>query len=69
MPGKVPRNPIAVGLFAYGLWQKLSPEQRRVLLTAARAHGPKVAAAARTHGPKVAAAAVTAAAQARRKRP
>ena len=67
MPGKVPRNPVAVGLFAYGLWQKLSPEQRRVLLAAARTHGPKVAAAARTHGPKVAAAAVTAA-QARRKR-
>jgi hypothetical protein len=68
MPGKIPRNPIAVGLFAYGLWQKLTPEQRRVLLAATRAHGPKVAAAAKAHGPKVAAAAVTAASQARRKR-
>jgi hypothetical protein len=66
MPGKIPRNPIAVGLFAYGLWQKLTPEQRRVLLAAARTHGPKVAAAAKSHGPKVAAA-VTAASQARRK--
>jgi hypothetical protein len=33
-------------MFAYGLWRKLSPEQRRVLLAAVRTHGPKVAAAA-----------------------
>ena len=44
---------MAAGLFAYGLWRKLSPAQRRLLLEAARTHGPKVAAAARTHGPKV----------------
>jgi hypothetical protein len=47
---------MAVGLFAYGLWRKLTPAQRRVLLDAARTHGPKVVAAA------------TAAAQTRRKR-
>jgi len=63
----VPRNPVAAGLAAYGLWRKLTPAQRRLLLDAARTHGPKVAAAARTHGPKVAAAAA-AAATARRKR-
>jgi hypothetical protein len=54
-------------MMAYGLWQKLTPEQRRVLLAAARTHGPRVAAAAKTHGPKVAAVAA-AAAQARKKR-
>jgi len=56
---------MAAGLAAYGLWRKLTPAQRKLLLDAARTHGPKVAAAARTHGPKVAAAA--AAATARRK--
>ena len=67
MPPLLPRNPMAAGLAAYGLWRKLTPAQRRLLLDAARAHGPKVAAAARTHGPKVAAAAA-AVATARRKR-
>ena len=52
---------MAAGLAAYGLWRKLTPTQRRLLLDAARTHGPKVAAAARTHGPKVAAAAAAAA--------
>jgi len=56
MPRLLPTNPMAAGLFAYGLWRKLSPAQRRVLLEAARTHGPRVAAAA------------AAAAQARRKR-
>jgi hypothetical protein len=55
-------------MMAYGLWQRLTPEQRRVLLEAARTHGPRVAAAARTHGPKVAAIAAAAAAQSRKKR-
>ena len=44
---------MAAGLVAYGLWRKLTPAQRRLLLEAARTHGPKVAAAARTHGPKL----------------
>jgi len=34
------------GLFAYTMWRKLPPTQRRLLLQAARAHGPRVAAAA-----------------------
>jgi hypothetical protein len=42
----LPTNPMAAGLFAYGMWRKLSPAQRRLLLQAARTHGPKVAAAA-----------------------
>jgi len=67
MPPLLPRNPMAAGLAAYGLWRKLTPAQRKLLLVAARTHGPKVAAAARTHGPKVAAAAASVAA-ARRKR-
>jgi hypothetical protein len=65
---KLPKTPVAAGMMAYGLWQRLTPEQRRVLLEAARTHGPRVAAAARTHGPKVAAIAAAAAAQSRKKR-
>jgi hypothetical protein len=42
----IPKNPVAAGLLAYSLWQKLTPAQRRVLLQAARTHGPKAAAAA-----------------------
>jgi hypothetical protein len=64
---RIPKNPVAAGMLAYSLWAKLSPAQRRMLLEAARTHGPRVAAAAKSHGPKVAAAAA-AAAQARKKR-
>jgi len=64
---RIPKTPVAAGMMAYSLWQRLTPEQRRVLLAAARTHGPRVAAAAKTHGPKVAAVAA-AAAQARKKR-
>jgi hypothetical protein len=65
---RIPKTPVAAGMMAYRLWQRLTPEQRRVLLAAARTHGPTVAAAAKTHGPKVAAVAAAAAAQARKKR-
>lgn len=65
---RIPKNPLAAGMVAYGIWQKLTPEQRKLLLAAARTHGPKVASAAKTHGPKVAGMAIAAAA-ARRKRP
>ncbi len=57
MPRLIPTNPVAAGLFAYTLWRKLPPAQRRLLLDAARTHGPRVAAAA------------AATAKARRKRP
>jgi hypothetical protein len=46
MARMIPRNPVAAGVFAYGMWRKLSPAQRQLLLNAARTHGPKVAAAA-----------------------
>jgi hypothetical protein len=37
---------MAATLFAYALWRKLTPAQRRMLLSAARTHGPKLASAA-----------------------
>jgi hypothetical protein len=40
-----PKGPVATGVFVWSLWQRLTPAQRRVLLEAARRHGPKVAAA------------------------
>ena len=45
MPRMFPKGPVATGVFVYGLWQRLTPAQKRVLLEAARRHGPKVAAA------------------------
>jgi hypothetical protein len=64
---RIPKNPVAAGMFAYGMWLKLTPQQRKLLLEAARTHGPKVASAAKTHGPKVASAAIAVAAS-RKKR-
>ncbi len=64
---RIPRNPVAAGMFAYSIWRRLTPEQRSLVLQAAKTHGPKVASAAKTHGPKVASAAI-AGAIARRKR-
>ena len=46
VPRLRPTNPVAAGLFAYTLWRKLPPAQRRLLLNAALTHGPRVAAAA-----------------------
>ena len=46
MPRLIPTNPMAAGVFAYTMWRKLPPAQRRLLLNAARTHGPRVAAAA-----------------------
>ena len=45
VPRIFPNGPVATGVFVYGLWQRLTPAQKRVLLEAARRHGPKVAAA------------------------
>ena len=56
MPRLIPTNPIAAGFVALKVWRRLSPTQRRLLLDAARTHGPRVAMAA------------AAAAKARRKR-
>ena len=46
MPRLIPTNPMAAGLLAYTMWRKLPRTQRRLLLNAARTHGPRVAAAA-----------------------
>jgi hypothetical protein len=34
---RIPKTPVAAGMMAFSLWQKLTPEQRRVLLAAAQA--------------------------------
>jgi len=46
VPPLIPRSPVAASLLAYDLWRKLPPAQRRLLLDAARTHGPRIAAAA-----------------------
>jgi hypothetical protein len=46
VPRLIPKNPVAAGWLAYTLWRKLPPNQRRLLLAAARTHGPRIAAAA-----------------------
>jgi hypothetical protein len=46
MPRLLPTNPLAAAWLAYTLWRKLPVAQRRLLLQAARTHGPRVAAAA-----------------------
>jgi hypothetical protein len=48
MPRLIPTSPMSAGIFAYTMWRKLPPAQRRLLLKAARTHGPRVAAAAAT---------------------
>ena len=44
MPRLIPTNPVAAGWLAYTMWRKLPPAHRRLLLTAARTHGPRIAA-------------------------
>jgi len=43
---RMPTSPLAFGLALFRLWRKLPPQQRRVLLQAARAYGPRLAAGA-----------------------
>ncbi|MDX6397427.1 MAG: hypothetical protein QOJ43_835 [Gaiellaceae bacterium] len=45
MPRLRPTNPIGIAFTAYQLWRRLPPSQRKRVLSAARTHGPKVAAA------------------------
>ena len=40
-----PTSPIGIAFGAFHLWRRLPPAQRRMVVQAARAHGPKVAAA------------------------
>ena len=57
------RKPGAIGLAltAYDIWRRLPPSQRRMLLSAGRTHGPRIA--------KAAAAAAAAKRTAKKKRP
>jgi hypothetical protein len=43
---KLPLRPVATAAMLFDLWQRLSPKQRKQLLSMARRHGPKVAAKA-----------------------
>lgn len=51
-------GPVGLALTAYDLWRRLPPKQRKQVLTAARRHGPRIAAkvaerAARRRRPRV----------------
>lgn len=45
-PLRVPKHPLGVALAAWRLWSRLPPRQRRLLLRAARTHGPRLASRA-----------------------
>ena len=42
-----PRTPIGAAFLLWRVWRRLTPAQRRLLLEAARTHGPKIAVAAK----------------------
>jgi len=48
VPGRsrIPRSTFGVALTLFEVWRRLPPKQRQMMLTAARKHGPRVAAAA-----------------------
>ncbi len=43
---RVPTSPVTAAYVLYKAWRRLPPRQRRLLLDAARTHGPTVAAKA-----------------------
>ena len=43
---RVPTSPVTTAFVLYKAWLRLPPRQRRLLLEAARTHGPTVAAKA-----------------------
>jgi hypothetical protein len=45
MPRLRPTSPVGIAFTAFHLWRRLPPAQRKQVLRAARAHGPKVGAA------------------------
>ena len=45
MPRFRPTSPLGLAFGAFHLWRRLPPAQRKRVVQAARAHGPKVAAA------------------------
>jgi hypothetical protein len=50
VPRLRPTSPLGIAFGAFHLWRRLPPAQRRQVLTAARVHGPKVAAALLARG-------------------
>ena len=45
MPRFRPTSPLGLAFGAFHLWRRLPPKQRKAVVSAARTHGPKVAAA------------------------
>jgi hypothetical protein len=43
----IPRTPIGAAFLLWRVWRRLTPAQRRVVLEAARTHGPRIAIAAK----------------------
>jgi hypothetical protein len=42
--GKLRPGPVGIAITLYDVWRRLSPKQRKQVLTLARKHGPKAAA-------------------------
>jgi hypothetical protein len=54
MPRITPKvGPVGIAITAWDVWRRLPPAQRKLLIRAARANGPKVVAVTRKHGPVV----------------
>ena len=43
---RIPKHPVTFAFFAYRMWSRLPPAQRRQVIAVARKHGPKLAGAA-----------------------
>jgi hypothetical protein len=43
---RIPKSPFALALVFFRVWRRLTPAQRRMALSLARAHGPRIAAGA-----------------------
>ena len=53
---RMPMSPVTTAYVLYKAWRRLPPQQRRLLLEAARTHGPMVAAMAAQMSKKAVAA-------------
>lgn len=42
--GKLRPGPVGIAITLYDVWRRLTPKQRKQVLTLARKHGPKAAA-------------------------
>jgi hypothetical protein len=45
-PLRIPKRPVTLAFALWRIWWKLPPRQRRMVLDAARRHGPRVASKA-----------------------